>query len=492
MAGFMRRLTTERAAVLIVFLLLFAMASRVAVDPDMWWHIRLGRQSIETGDIVYADRFSHTKMGSIHKNHSWLAQVVMALLWRQGGHLGLTVFVSSLAVGGMVFVYLGGRGSIYMQGFVLVLGSACAAAFWSPRPQMFTFLFAALLFFLLQRLKRRGRTPVWSLPVLMWLWANLHGGYMVGYLFISAFVLGEWLNRLLGAGESVVALPRVKRLCWVTLLSLALLPINPLGLDVFTAPFETLGISGLRDFIQEWQSPDFAQPAAWSFVILAVALLGASWAGGRRFDFSEFLLAGGTMFMALFSARHLSLFAITAAPVIATHFDAILERKGGRITRRAVETPIRLALNIALVFLVALGTVAHVAYVSRPETVDQSLALNYPVAAVEYLKATAFEGKLFNSYNWGGYLILKSPNFPVFIDGRTDLHRDSLAEYTAAFGTPAWTEVFARHEIDIALIETGGPLAWRLAADENWQQVYQDDVASIYTLIGGDRGGEGP
>ncbi|MCY3781001.1 MAG: hypothetical protein OXG78_11875 [Chloroflexi bacterium] len=489
-AGLSRRLTAERAAIVIVFLLIFAMASRVTADPDMWWHIRLGQQSIETGDFVYADTFSHTQRGNIHKNHSWLAQIVMAGVWDLGGHFVLTLVVASLAAGGMACLYLAGRGSIYMQGFVLVAGGACAAVFWSPRPQMFTFFFAALLVNLLRQLKRDSQAPLWILPAMMWLWANLHAGYIVGYLFIGAFVSGELLNRALVSGRSAVAWPRIRRLCAFTLLSLALLPISPLGLDVFLVPFETFAISGMREFIAEWNSPDFAQPATWPFVVLLIALIASSWASRRKIDFADLLLVGGTMFMALYSARHLPLFVIAAAPVLTAQLNDGFERNGWRIPRRAEETGLRLALNILLVFIVAIGTAARVAYVSRPDTVAQSLALNYPVGAVEFLRTAEMEGNLFNSYNWGGYLIFALPEHPVFIDGRTDLYHDALDEYTAAaFGTPAWSEVFTRREIGIALIETDGPLAQRLDADENWSSVYRDGVASVYAHVGATAGG---
>lgn len=483
----MRRLTTERAAGLIVVLLLFAMASRVSVDPDMWWHIRLGEQSVLTGDSVYIDSFSHTQYGAVHKNHSWLGQVVMVGFWSLGGHLGMTLYVSALAVAGMAFVYFAGRGSIYMQGFALVLGGACAAAFWSPRPQMFTFLFTALLLYLLQKPKRDGRAPFWTLPLIMWLWANSHGGYIVGYLIIGAFLLGEWLNGRFRREQLAAA--QIRRLCGFTVLSLALAPINPLGFDVFLAPFETFGISGMRDYIQEWKSPDFTQPVAWSFVILVVAFLVGGWTSRLRIGYGELLLAGGAFVMALYSARHLSLFAIAAVPVITTSFDTVLRRKGWTIADREEETPKRLALNAALIAAVALGTFARVAYVSSPDTVDQSLALNYPAAAVDFLKASGLEGNLFNSYNWGGYLIFALPEYPVFIDGRTDLHRDALGEYTAAaFGTSVFPEVFARHNIAVVLIESDGPLALRLDADKSWERVYRDRVASVYAPLAAQTG----
>lgn len=488
----LRRLTTERAAYAILFMLLFAMASGPALDPDMFWHIRLGQQSLETGEFVYADGFSHTAAGSTHKNHSWLAQPVMALIWRAAGHLGMTLYVAGLAVTGMAALYRAGGGSVYISGFALVLGGACAAAFWSPRPQMFTFCFSALLLLLLRSLKRGSGPPRWILPLLMWLWASLHGGYIVGYVIIAAFLVGESLNRVSGLREDAMAWPRIRRLFGWALLSLALLPISPLGLDVFTAPLETLGISGLRDFIQEWGSPDFAQPRSWPLIALICALLATSRASRRRLDFGEWLLIGGTLVMALVSARHVSLFVVAALPALCADFYAICQRKGWILPTRQLESPMRSALNAMLIGLVALGTLAHLAYVSSQDTIDEVMAMHYPLGAVAYLKAAELDGKLFNSYNWGGYLLLALPEHPVFIDGRADLHRDTLPEYVAAYGTGAWAEVFARHDIGIALIERGGLLDQRLSVDTGWRQVYADALTSVYARDTTGPGGGSP
>ena len=479
MAIMIRRLTIERAAIVIVHLLLFAMASRVAIDSDMWWHLRLGQQIVETGNIVYADSFSHTQIGRLHQNQSGLAQLLMLASWRAGGHLGMTLFTSALAVGGMRFIYRAGRGSIYMQGFVLVLGAACAAAFWSPRPQMFTFLGAAILLYALRRLQQRGDVSLWPLPILIWVWSNLHGGFIIGYLFIAGFVLGEWLKHIVGLDG--LAAPDLRRLCGFTLLSLPLLMINPLGLSIFSAPFDTLTIPGLQSLIQEWKPPDFTQPITWSFVGLAALLLISVLASRRRVDLTAAILASGTLIMALHSARHLSLFAITAIPLITIHLDAFLARRGWTLPRRSRETPARVAVNLALIALVALGTLAQLRYVTSATTLERALTLNYPLGALEFLKAESTEGQLFNSYNWGGYLMFHAPEFPVFIDGRTDLYRDFLGEYAGAVsGGPEWRSLFARHDIGIALIESDSPLAAQLEAAEDWNLAYQDEVASVY------------
>ena len=481
--AYLFELTTERAATVIVSLLLFAMSSRVAVDPDMWWHLRLGEYIMENGRPAYTDIFSHSNGGELHRNHSWLAQVIMLSLWRLSGHLGLTLFVSSLATGGMLLLFRAGSGSIYMQGFVLVFGAACAGAFWSPRPQMFTFFFSALLVYLLYDLKLNGRDRLLWLPLLMWFWVQCHGGYIIGLLLITVFALAELTNNAFAFGESPVANHKICKLISVLLLSLALMPLNPLGLDIFVVPFDTIGISGLREYIQEWQSPDLSQPYTWGFIILLMLLLGAIVTSRRRLDLTEAFFVVGTLCLALLSGRNLPLFAIAAVPITTSLFDEALKRRGWSIPRRRREAPYRVVINLALILLVAFGALLHLEFVSNEKTVEAAISQNWPVDAVRHLNATALEGNLFNSYNWGGYLIYAAQQHPVFIDGRTDLHHELLADYIAAMDAQVWREIFEKWNIGIVMIESSSRLAERLAQAAEWRLDYADDVASIYLRL---------
>lgn len=477
---FLQSLRTERAAKAIVFLLLFAMSSRVSLDPDMWWHIRLGEQILETGQPVYADELSHSRQGVVHRNHSWLAQIVMFGLWRLAGHLGLSLFVSALAIGGMFCLYRAGKGSIYMQGFVLVFGAACAAAFWSPRPQMFTFFFSALLVYALFDLKRCGRDRLRWLPLLFLLWGNCHGGYIFGFVLIGAFALGEALNSVFAFDDPSIPIHKIRKLVSIALLSVIVVPLNPLGLAVFAVPFETIGISGLREYIQEWASPDLSQPYTWGFIILLFLLAASIWSSRRRLDATETIFAVGALCLALMSGRNLPLFAIAAVPIASARLDEALTGRGWIMPQRKREAPLRALVNLALVTIVAAGALLHLAYVSNDDTVNSALALNYPLGAIRQLNASEVGGNLFNSYNWGGYLIFTARRHPVFIDGRTDLHRDLLVDYIAALGTPAWRDIFAKWDIGIALIESTSTLAARLETASDWRRDYADEMASLF------------
>jgi len=477
----MSRLTTERTAAVIVFILLFVMATRVAVDADMWWHLRVGQHIFAAGEMIYADSFSYTFTDAVHRNHSAGAQLLMYSIWELAGYAGMSLFTAALALAGMVFLYRAGKGVIYMQAFVLIFGAASAAAFWSPRPQMFSFLFASILIFLLFDFKRNGRNRLgWIVP-LMWLWGNTHGGFALGYVFVAAFMVGEWLNLASGMGDSVMPIAGIRQLLGVLTASTLLLAFNPNGAGIYALPFETLSLPELRRFIQEWQSPDFNLPLTWGFMALLLMVVGGVWASRLKFDWTEWLLICGTLLMALTAARNLSVFAIAAVPIATHHFDHILTRNGWVLPPKARESPRRVGLNLLLLSLVALGALANVAAVADADAIDKGLSRALPIDAVNHLNSAALEGNMFNSYNWGGYLMFHAPQHPVYIDGRTDLYASFLNDYfRAAVGADGWREEFEEWDIQFALIETDSGLAQKLAAAEDWRTEYQDALASIF------------
>ena len=93
----------------------------------------------------------------------------------------------------------------------------------------------------------------------------------------------------------------------------------------------------------------------------------------------------------------------------------------------------------------------------------------------------SYDGNMFNSYNWGGYLIYHLPEHAVFIDGRTDLYGDFLHEYLhIASAHPGWEAKMDDWRIGLALIETDGALAQALGTDPNWRIDYQDSLASVF------------
>lgn len=484
----MRSLTLDRTIALIVLCLLAAIAIRVPVDTDTWWHIRSGEVTLTQG-MIYTDPFSHTKAGEPWINHSWGAQVIMYGIYRVAGNVGLSLMQAALAVGGMAILYRISSGPPLMRAFIMILGAAAAAVFWSARPQMFTFFLSCLVLALLIDAKR-GRDRLWALPIIMGIWGNLHAGFSIGFLLMGGALVGEILNRLFGL--PALAWPKIGKLAAMIALSVLALLVNPYGASMLAVPFQTVNIGALRQYIQEWNSPDFQGRETWPFIAMILVLFGAAWVSRAPFDWTFFSLISGTLFLALMYGRNVSFFATVATPVLSELGANALRERGWLQARRAMVTPRASRLNIVLVGLVVFGVGLYALGVLLPTTVEQAQERFLPINAAEYVNENNPPGPMFNSYNWGGYLMFAAPQYKVFIDGRTDLYGDFLSTYyNTAQGWEGWQDVLNQYDIRLVVVEATSGLADVLRDSPDWTLAYEDEsvegaapLAAIFTRNG--------
>jgi hypothetical protein len=491
----MPRLTLPRLATLLVFIGIFAMAARPSVDSDTWWHLSAGEWMLAHGQILTQDVFSSTRLGQPWLNVYWLAQLGMAAAWNAAGYAGLNLLVAALVTVAFVFVYWQLEGNAYLKAFVLVLAAAASAIFWSARPQMASFVLASVFAWVLAEYRWRGRNRLWLLPLLMALWANLHGGFAIGFLLLGATLAGQVGSRLFGP-------PRAGVLDWrgigwvagVTALCAAAVVINPFGVRLYAIPFQTVSIGVLQNFIQEWQSPNFHLISVQVFLWLLLAAFGAVALGKRLPDLTELITLGGFTYLALLAARNISIVALMAAPLIARHLAAAVADWHTSRPRLAAlldppplpTNPRSLLLNWGLLAVVALAAVVKAADATSAAANEKVLAAQSPVGAADYLAQAQPAGPLFNAYNWGGYLMWRLyPQYPVFVDGRTDLYADELlSQYlNTVAGNAGYADLLNEHGINLVLVETGAPLLARLDQAGGWRSVYSDDMATIYQRV---------
>ncbi len=478
----MRQLTIERAAVIILFALLFALATFIPVDTDTWWHIRSGEYTLTNG-MIYADPFSFTRAGEPWTNHSWGSQIVLYAVWRLAGNFGLAIYTSVLATAGMFVVYHMCAGNVYLRAFALVIGAATAAVFWSPRPQMFTFFLSTVILYLLYLQKRKKVDRLWLVPVVMGIWGNLHAGFSIGFILLGGAIAGEVLGNLFNPnGEHVVPWSGIRKLVIVTIVSVGALLVNPYGLNILAVPFQTVSIGALQNFIQEWNSPNFHERQTWPFIFLLLGLLGVVGGSRLKLDWTNFVLLAGTAFMALLAGRNIALFAVVATPILTYHLDAILTERDWVLKPVRHVTPRMARLNFALVTIIVLGALTKVLLVLDSKSVAQAQEEILPVRVAQYLNDERPTGPMFNSYNWGGYLMFASPDYPVFVDGRTDLYGDEfLTTYLeTATGSPNWRETLEGYGINLVVVETRSGLARALSGEPGWRQAYEDEKAVAF------------
>ncbi len=496
--------TTERLVFVVILVLLFAAAARTPLDSDMWWHLGAGEATLESGVSLRQDIFSFTRFGEKWINHSWLAQVGMALIYRSGGWMALAGAMALLATASMALVYLQIDGAALFKAFLLVLGSLVASPVWSPRPQLASFVLFALTAYLLHLYRRGGLDGLWLMPPLFILWSNLHGGYVLGLMLLALTVGGEMFNHIawMEGGERL-SWKRIGRLAMWGGVSGLVLVINPNGIDTWLIPFRTVGVEALTRFISEWASPDFHDLSQQPFLVLLFLLLAAVGLSGRR-------LAGSDLFtviwfggMALLARRNFAPFALVALPVIGRHLWQMLIEcplrgyvcplRGYEWSERAKlpsiilrsnrELPqaVRKVINLSLVGLLGFLALVKLYVVTHPALMDTAVAATYPVKAVATLKAQGNSGNLMNEYRWGGYLIWNMPERRVFIDGRTDLFGDEIiGEWiTTVQAGEGWQDILDQWQIHYVLIEPGRPLAKVLPA-AGWKLIDSETHWILY------------
>lgn len=460
-------------------------ARMFAHDGDGARHIRLGREILERGKVLRADVLSHTRAGDPIVLHEWLSEVALGWADVAAGLPGVAVLAALLFTVAVWAVYrsaeeLGAPRPLALGAGLLAL--PLHSIHLLPRPHLFTTALAAVYMLLLLRFARSDR---WStlvpLPILMVIWANLHGGFLLGFVLIGAFLAGA----LLGSSEFAGGRRAGRPLGVALVACLAASLVTPHGFELWAY---TTGHLGGDDFLlsvtEEFRSIDFHRGYGRAFLVVLFAGP-ALWMSGRVRV--SWLGAGLYLFFAasaLHSARNIPLFALATLPWLAVWAEEALTGGGDAATSilarlRRMDRDDRSLRPWGW----ALAGVGLVAWALGPgAALYQHDPDVFPVRAVERLDDIDMSGRVFNQMHWGGYLLYAAPDIPVFIDGQTDFYGEELArEYLVAVnGLSGWRDVLDRYGIEWTLIDARQPLAQLLALDAEWSRVYSDRVAVVY------------
>jgi hypothetical protein len=108
---------------------------------------------------------------------------------------------------------------------------------------------------------------------------------------------------------------------------------------------------------------------------------------------------------------------------------------------------------------------------------------SYPATATAYLKEHEPQARVFNSYDWGGYVIHElSPGGHVFIDGRADVYGPALMnDYIDIVMTrPGWQTLLDEYGANAVLFPPNTLLSVALRQDPAWQEAYKDGDSALF------------
>lgn len=476
-AGMLRQLFSFPVALMFLLLPLtvFTIRSRFN-DPDMWWHLKTGEIIWTTHHVPTVDLFSFTAMHHNWVPHEWLSQLTIYAAYRTGGYIGLMAWFCilsavQLVVGYVLCSVVSGNSKVAFLG-VLEIWLFATVGF-AVRPQMIGYLLLLVELLLLHLGRTRNVRWFWALPSLFALWVNCHGSFIVGVAIAAITYAVSFVGLRAGALLSAKWDPiRRRHLALSLALSVAALFLNPVGKSQILYPFDTIlhQSIGLSQ-VQEWQPLQVTEPRAIPFLLLLLCIFLLVLVRRSELELQELVFLTLGAWLALSHQRMLFVFGILTAPILSRLFSDLW----GNYDREH-DRPL---LNATFIFLSLLVAVlAFPGQRALASQVDQTS----PVKAVTFLKARHVSGRMLNDYAYGGYLIWAAPEYPVFVDGRSDVF-----EWTGVLGDfGRWAllesdprELLDKYKVDFCLISRGSPMA-RVLPLLGWNAIYSDNLSVIF------------
>jgi len=478
------RPTVAATFTILLFLGIFIIATKNVSDPDFWWHLRAGQYIVETRTIPHEDpSFSDTAHGREWVAEEWLSEVVFWKVFQLGGLPLLSLFFSVLITSAFALAYLRSPAKPYLAGFATLLGALASLPILGVRPQMFTLLFLSVYVHILETFFVKPRWAILAgLPLVMLLWVNLHGGFFLGLAVMFGYLAGKGFELAFRIFPDDEAAPRYgPRDLWLLAAALAVcvavVGVNPNGFRMLSYPFETLSNPAIQRYLVEWLSPDFHEAGWQPLLVLLFGLLGSGMYVRRRFSPTHIGLILTSGYAALRSVRNVPLFSLLAIPILAAQAEKLAPLHS---SSQPAPRPIQWALGGVLLLALGATMVSVTTLLGRQSRLIQQAN---PVAAADWILENRPEGKIYNTYHWGGYLIWRLfPAYGVIVDGRSDLYSpEFIEEYVDTYyARPGWAEFLKRNDVRIVLIEPGSLLAAQLGQSPEWREVFADDLSILF------------
>ncbi|MFI5340975.1 MAG: tetratricopeptide repeat protein [Candidatus Methylomirabilales bacterium] len=472
---------------------------------DTWFHLKQGELYVTTRSLPTEDPFAFTTQGREWIKYSWLSDVLFYLIYAAAGFPGLILLRLGLLflLAFVLYWLLRGCGLHPLAAVLLVFVASLALRFrLFIRPEILSFLLLLTAMAILLRLQAGPRWAAYALVPVQIVWTNVHASFVFGIGLPGLVLLANLLpgDRLAPGWDHLrLDRTRIRHLAGaVVCLPLAAL-LNPQGFSMLLFPLRQnrmIRLTAFPEWRGVWGLPEM-DPVWWEPVIIFVVVLFAFiavsillWAWENRFDPVGWgvVLSMGTY--AVMRNRAIPYFILAVLPLLGLAILRVARHLPAEVSGRPPQWLARVGILACL--LVLTTSIVDQAFLTQRFAPGFGVAPHFfPEGAAAFLERSHVDGRVFNSYQFGGYLMWRRwPANTIFIDGRYDavlFGEETLEAYFSAYRSPAALErVTAAYGIEIlALAATPEDRMEHIDRNPVWARVYWDPVAEVYVRRGG-------
>ena len=442
----MARLRVVHLRFLVPFLVLAWRAGQPIGDNSFLWHVGAGRLQMDAGEVLRSDPFSFTIFGEAWRTQSWLADLGYAWLDDVTGGLSWVPLMKFIVLGavvallGLVTYKVSGRRA-WVALSAMLLATWQAVPFSIARPALLGFVLLAVVV----AITNTERRALWALPLIFWLWASLHGLFVVGLGYLVLDAVRRRSRRQFAAaalGGLATALTAHGIGTWWILLQ-------------FSRNREAL------DLIREWESPDLFSVAAMPLLVVILGLMAAG-ATGRLHPRDLWVIVPFVAF-GVMAGRNVFPAVIVLIPLLCNYPD-VKPRKEAAPEPVVVNYALAAVLIVVMAIGVGWGTDFSETRFPAPQALD-ALA----------------PGKQWNDSVTGGYMVYAYPERPVYIDDRAELYgAERIKQFQDTRAGVGVEEAMSEFDLEQAIVPVEWPMVGYLDL-LGWEREYEDEFFVVMT-----------
>jgi hypothetical protein len=458
-------------------------------EPDLWIHMLTGQTTLRTGHIPRFDTYSYSAAGAPWHNHEWLSQVALAFFYAHLGVFGLKLLkliCSSILIIALAIGISATDAAARVQRLTLILSAVAISTQMQFRPQLFTFMMIAVVMMALAIEVYRGRAILWPLIPMFTVWANFHGGYIVG---LGAMGIAAAVMFVQGWFGDSTRMSSARRVAIVTLACGAATLINPFGVGLWTGVAHSVRDPLIRQVIADWVPlykmilSNWRESPKTLIQYLGPMLMFGGFAAAVAIapDLEDApLLAVATIFVgaAFYAARNVAVGVIAVAIPLARHASLALNRRATKADAQPAdddrEPPGALMAICAIALFLVGGTLSSNLKTWKP----------MPTGALAFMQQNKLHGNLLPQFEWGSWILWHMGDaFKVYIDPRGELVYTDKQEGDYArffYGMDGSDKLLDAYPHDYVLMGVHDKGADVVRADPRWHLLYSDQTAALF------------